>query len=486
MAGVSVKRVGYFGKMPKAGDFVSRNLDAKVKEGFDRWLQESLSESRAQLKEAWLGAFLTAPVWRFLLMGQFADSKSLLGVMIPSVDKVGRYFPLAVLIELSEFELDQNALATCDTVLHGFEDLLLSALSEEIDQDFFDYQVGLTARKFANKPLPQPSDPTESRFPSTEGLAQKFSELQSLGGSVWWTEGSDSRQADLLLYRGMPSSSVFASFLQDPNHFRDLEWAWDTARDLNITQQDNTAVDLTDKFSCASLHLISHRGTDHAQHNASDAVFSAEHQTVVISDGRFGTGHFAMASRVLGRVLPALLGSLSMVGDGGSGRDKIIAELDRIKAFFSTKFVGVPQSSLSSPISFAALFLSDPHGTHLFIAGDYLCLHKGRHGISQIFSTRHSGDDPTIRQDQTGHYKSVVLKLEAGDRLLLSNSSFDSPQLKDDIYEAFAAPSIGRAAKSLWQNATIKGLPGNITLAAVEFTGIAEKTSELQPDLRVE
>jgi type VI secretion system protein ImpM len=481
MAGFKVRRVGYFGKMPKAGDFVSRNVDSAVKDGFDRWLQESLNESRSQMKEAWLGAFLTAPIWRFLLFGQFGDSRTVLGVMIPSVDKVGRYFPLAVLIELTEFEITENTIAICDAMLHEFEELLLSALSEDIDQDFFEYQIGLAARKYVDKRVEPHGNSAENRFQGTEGLEQKLGELHSLGGSVWWTEGSDSRQADLLLFRALPGSSVYASFLRDPNHFRDLELAWDTARDQNLTQQDNPSVDLSDKFSSASLHLISHRGTDHAQHNTSAAVFSAKHKSIVLSDGRFGTGHFAMASRILGRVVPALLDSSAAVVDGGSGRDQIDTELDRINAFLSTKFVGVPQSTLTSPISFAALFLNDPLGVRLLIAGDYLCLHKGRHGISKIFSARHSGDDPTIKQDQTGCYKSVLLKLEAGDRLLLSNSAFDSPRLKDDIYEAFSVLRIDQAAISLWQNATIKGLPGNILLAAVEYTGIAEKTSELQP-----
>jgi type VI secretion system protein ImpM len=486
MAGFRVKRVGYFGKMPKAGDFVSRNVDSAVKDGFDRWLQESLSESRTQMKEAWLGAFLTAPIWRFLLLGQFGGSRAVLGVMIPSVDKVGRYFPLAILIEFSELELDEDVMTTCDAILHEFEDLLLGALTEEIDQDFFDYQIGLAARKYGDKAVDLTNNPASARFQGAEGLAQRLGDLQSLGGSVWWTEGSDSRRADLLLYRGMPGTTVFASLLRDPNHFRDLEWAWDTARDLNITQQDNPPVDLADKFPSASFHLISHRGTDHAQHNTSAAVFSAEHQTIMISDGRFGTGHFAMASRVLGRVIPSLLRPGSMEGNRGSGQNQIDAELDRINAFFSTKFVGVPLSTLSSPISFAALFLNGQGGAHLLIAGDYLCLHKGRHRVSQIFAARHSGEGPTIRQDQTGHYRSVILKVEAGDRLLLSNSAFDSPHLKDDIYEAFAAPKFGAATKSLWQNATIKGLPGNIMLAMLEFEQNAQTTSELQPQLGVD
>jgi type VI secretion system protein ImpM len=244
MAGFSVKRIGYFGKMPKAGDFVARNVDTQVRDGFDRWLQASIGESRAQLKEGWLGSFLTAPIWRFLLNKQFADSRSVLGVMIPSVDKVGRYFPLTVLIELSGLELDRNTLIACDKILNEFEDLLMSALSEEFDQDFLDYQIGLAARKYVNKPAPPLAAETDSGFEGFDRAMQDAAMLRKFEGSIWWTEGSDHRQADLLLYPAMPAGAAFASFLRDPDHFRELDMAWDAARDLGPSQNSNPPVNV--------------------------------------------------------------------------------------------------------------------------------------------------------------------------------------------------------------------------------------------------
>jgi len=483
VAGFRIKRIGYFGKMPKAGDFVSRNIDATVKEGFDRWLQESITDSRAQMKEGWLGAFLTAPIWRFLLLNQFEASKSTLGIMIPSVDKVGRYFPLSVLIEISELQLDHAAMVMCDTILHEFEDLLLGVLSEELDQDFFDYQIGLAARKLADKPLQQPGIMRSSQFGDVEGLIPQLKELQGNGGSLWWTEGSENRQPDILLYRSMPNNSVFASFLRDPNHFRDLEWAWETVRDLNSSQQDNPSVDALDKYRHSELHVISHRGTDHGQNNTSAAVFSPEGHAFAVSDGRFGTGHFAMASRIVARVVPTLLGRSHKDGATGQSEDQ---ELDRITSFLMTKFVGVPQSSLTAPLSFACVFLDDPANVRLLSTADYLCLQKGRHGVTQIFGGRHVGsEDPTIRQDQSGHYKSVSLKLETGDRLLLTNSAFDTPHLRDDLYDAIAAPNVSSAAKSLLQNATIKGISGSLVVAVLDYARPASTNSELQPDLGI-
>lgn len=486
MPGLSIKRVGYFGKMPKSGDFVSRNVDPVLKDGFDRWLQECLSESRAQMKEAWLGAFLTAPIWRFLLVGQFGGSKSILGVMIPSVDKVGRYFPLAALIELVEFELDQQVMSTCDAVLHEFEELLLNALTEEIDLEYFDYQIGQAARKYAGKPVQPSPDLVNTHFSDAQELAHQLGMISGQGGSIWWSEGSDSRQADLLVYRGMPTSGSFASFLRDPNHFRDLEWAWDAARDLGTTQQDNLPVNLSDKFASAKFHLISQRGADHGQQNKSTATISSEHQALFISDGRFGTDSFAMASRVLGRVVPAVFEPLEQETETNGKSESRDREFDRLSAFFATKFPGVALSVLTSPLSFACLFLGEPGQARLLMAGDYFCVHHGRQGVNHIFSARHAGEGPTIRQDSLGHYKQFLLPVEPGDRLLLSNEAFDSPHLINEVYESLSQPGVDQAANALWQNATIKGVPGNLVLAMLDFTGMVRQKSELQPDLRVE
>jgi type VI secretion system protein ImpM len=474
-----VKRVGYFGKMPKAGDFVSRNIDSAVREGFDRWLQESMSESKVQMKEAWLSAFLTSPIWRFLLIDQLAPSKTILGVMIPSVDKVGRYFPLAILIELAELKLDKAAMSVCDEVLQEFEDLLLTALSEDIDQDYFDYQIGLAARRYSDRLLDRPDDTKDGLNPAQD-LTKQLEEIQNTSGSVWWTEGSDSREADLLLYRSMPQAAVFASFLRDPNHFRDLEWAWEAARGLNATQQENLPVDLSDTFASLAFHLSSHRGTDYSRQNTSTATISPEHRAIVISDGRFGTGQFAMASRFLGKVLPDLLAPAFENKEKEGTAQPYNSELDRLTSFLATKFVNTEQSTLSSPLSFVYLGLRDPRNIKLLMAGDYLCLHSGRHGIGQIFNARHhSGDDPTIRQDQSGHFKSISISMEAGDRLLLANASLDLPYFRDDIHEALALPNLSAATNSVWQNATIKGVSGNLVLAGLELVSPAAAGSEL-------
>ena len=87
---------GFYGKVPTRGDFVSRRLPWTFVDPWDRWLQGGLACSRDQLGDAWLEVYLTSPVWRFALTPGVCGDAGWIGIVLPSVDRVGRYFPLTV------------------------------------------------------------------------------------------------------------------------------------------------------------------------------------------------------------------------------------------------------------------------------------------------------------------------------------------------------------------------------------------------------
>jgi len=87
---------GIFGKLPWLGDFVTRRLPHSFVEPWDDWLQRGMAATREALGEVWLDSFLTAPVWRFLLPAGSAGPAAMAGLLMPSVDRVGRYFPLTL------------------------------------------------------------------------------------------------------------------------------------------------------------------------------------------------------------------------------------------------------------------------------------------------------------------------------------------------------------------------------------------------------
>ena len=87
---------GWYGKLPGFGDFAGRRLDDAFVGDWDRWLQQGLTRLR-QSGDYWLDNYLSSPVWRFALGAQVVGCQRWLGILMPSVDRVGRYFPLSIL-----------------------------------------------------------------------------------------------------------------------------------------------------------------------------------------------------------------------------------------------------------------------------------------------------------------------------------------------------------------------------------------------------
>jgi type VI secretion system protein ImpM len=99
---------GWFGKMPNLGDFVSRRLPDAFILPWDDWLQRGLASAQAELGSDWLARYLVAPVHRFWLAPGVLGDCAWAGVLMPSVDAVGRYFPLTVALPIvGECSLDQ-------------------------------------------------------------------------------------------------------------------------------------------------------------------------------------------------------------------------------------------------------------------------------------------------------------------------------------------------------------------------------------------
>jgi type VI secretion system protein ImpM len=93
--GAALGPVGAFGKLPARGDFIRRGLPQPFVDAWDGWLAAGIAASRAALGDAWLPAFLEAPAWCFALAPGIAGP-GIAGIMVPSVDRAGRYFPLTL------------------------------------------------------------------------------------------------------------------------------------------------------------------------------------------------------------------------------------------------------------------------------------------------------------------------------------------------------------------------------------------------------
>lgn len=87
--------VGVFGKLPGLGDFLIRGLDPAFAHAWHGWLARELPAAHAGLGDGFALPYLHAPAWRFALAAGIAGP-GMTGVLIPSLDAVGRPFPLTL------------------------------------------------------------------------------------------------------------------------------------------------------------------------------------------------------------------------------------------------------------------------------------------------------------------------------------------------------------------------------------------------------
>lgn len=190
-------RLGVYGKLPAKRDFVSVETPLAFLHCFEPWLQSGIAASRKSLGPAWEPAFLSAPIWRFWLGPRLAGA-TVAGALMPSVDGVGRYFPLCLFAIAEAGEaIPHPDMDAQQCWFEAIETLLLSALSEEAS-----FGVVL--------------DGLQRLEPPAMRAAVNGSDLP--GQSVWWTHGGPACAPKRLVAAGMPDESLFAGLLTGKIH----------------------------------------------------------------------------------------------------------------------------------------------------------------------------------------------------------------------------------------------------------------------------
>ena len=174
--------VGFYGKLPSRGDFVRSGLPRDFTDRWDDWLQSVMAGSRSLMGDAWLPAFLEAPVWRFTLPLGLCGGRAALGVMLPSVDKAGRYFPLTFAALLP----DDDAVEAGDAWLDCCEAAGRAALEQDASPGQIAEMLG--SPKLAGTKTGQ-------------------------ADSVWWSQGSPHVPPTRMTLSGMPDAVTYATML---------------------------------------------------------------------------------------------------------------------------------------------------------------------------------------------------------------------------------------------------------------------------------
>lgn len=176
---------GFFGKLPARGDFVTRGLPNRFLDAWEVWVARAIAASRELLDQDWDTAWMVAPIWRFCLPAGACGPDPAVGLMMPSVDRVGRCYPLMI---ATVFAGAQGVPDSAEAIpfLDAAEDAARAALADDLEPE-------MLAERIAAAPL--------AGLPILNGSA------------TWWTDGAPAVPAATLVLDGMPPMPDHAAML---------------------------------------------------------------------------------------------------------------------------------------------------------------------------------------------------------------------------------------------------------------------------------
>jgi type VI secretion system protein ImpM len=133
--------VGWYGKLPSAGDFVSRRIPKPLLDVLDDWLRRGLTELRAATPNQWRENFAAAPAWNCAIPGCIAGGSTLIGLIVPSHDRVGREFPLCAGVVLPLDAPTGPLLADAHGWLWELARIVIDARKRPVPLDVFDASI---------------------------------------------------------------------------------------------------------------------------------------------------------------------------------------------------------------------------------------------------------------------------------------------------------------------------------------------------------
>lgn len=150
---------GAFGKMPAVGDFFRTNVPPGFVRVWDAWLQQLLLTAQAQYGDQFDPHYMSAPLWRFTLAAGAAGPRKIMGVLMPSVDRVGRRFPLTLMVPLGGSAAPAQDHFQASALFEQMENIALSTLEQDISKSRL--ETDLAALSLADMPRPAPIQQVE-------------------------------------------------------------------------------------------------------------------------------------------------------------------------------------------------------------------------------------------------------------------------------------------------------------------------------------
>jgi type VI secretion system protein ImpM len=238
---------GIFGKIPQQSDFISHHLPETFTDYWHKWLQSCMSISQEQMGEDWLQKYIVSPIWHFAIMPGIAHEQAIVGVVIPSVDEIGRYFPLTI-AHTGDYDI-WSAYLYGDEWYNTIEKVALLTLA---DNTTYSQLIGALETQSLPEHAQLPSYSTQSSVQTYKGnqlffktaeqskdelalsLLPKIYQHRYGNHSLWWTNGSESFNACLAVSTNLPDPGQFAAMLD--GNWQHWGWSQEMIIDKNKTE----------------------------------------------------------------------------------------------------------------------------------------------------------------------------------------------------------------------------------------------------------
>ena len=491
--------VGFYGKLPTHGDFLRRRTSDAFVAGWDAWLQAGMAASQAALGDRWLDVYLTSPAWRFVCAAGACGPAPVAGVLVPSIDRVGRYFPLTVVAELSPDTPIVTVAMQASAFFTAAEQLLVDTLAvEDVNFDHFDARVADLRMQLAHmggattEVVLQPAATSllmgganwQLPIESSGDLGTVFGQLLSrqMEGVyqplvMWWTEGSAMVDPSCLIGAGLPSPPTFGAFL-------DGTWAkhrW-RAVPADVTRGDPPVEEPLIDVPAVPMRSVAGTDVGRVRSMNQDAfVERPELGLWVVADGLGGHRDGEIASR-------EVCDALADVPPSSSLDQMVETALERIRQVNDHLYRASAKAILTDRCGSTVVTLL-VRGSRCAVlwAGDSR-VYRWRAGQLERLTNDHSigeADPLTGRQEAHGITRAVGVAasvevdvyyddLQVGDRFLLCSDGLTRIVTDAQLQEWLAKPDLRAVVTGLIGLALDGGGPDNVTAV------IAEATSEGQ------
>lgn len=213
--------IGWYGKLPSAGDFLKRRFPETLWQQWTHWFQVGLLNWQQNEDQRADGdrSFSAAPVWNFVVPPMLGSQLVQMGCLLPARDNVGRQYPVCALLTFSPQSWTQPQLALAGEWYQQVGRTLLNAVRNA-------YSAELLDQALLSIPAPVlPAAESRSDILDVIGYADRPCTLSwrqvsdcfdpQHYTSFWWTNQTDGYPLYTHVHSGNFTGQLF-SMLFDP------------------------------------------------------------------------------------------------------------------------------------------------------------------------------------------------------------------------------------------------------------------------------